>query len=77
MESTNILQKEDDEKISMEEEVCEKKKIWPKLSLGMFWNLSMMIVTIKIKTQLPFIKLHTFFVREFETMKTLLIMSYC
>jgi hypothetical protein len=72
-ESTNILQEEDDENISLEEEVYEEEKE-EDLSLGMFWNLSMMIVTLKLKTQLPFIKLHTLFLRNFGTMRTLLMM---
>jgi hypothetical protein len=35
-----------------------KKKIWFNLSLGMFWNLTKMIVTFKLKTQLSFLKIH-------------------
>jgi hypothetical protein len=46
----------------MEGEVCEEKKekdiVQPKL--GIFWNLSKMIVTLKLKTQLLFMKIHTF-----------------
>jgi hypothetical protein len=44
------------------------------LSLGMFWNLSKMIVTLILKTQLLVMKIHTLLVREFETMTTLFIM---
>jgi hypothetical protein len=42
----------------------------------MFWNLSMMIVTLKFKTQLPFMKLHTLFVRKFGTLTTLPILMH-
>jgi hypothetical protein len=64
MESTNILQEEDDENISMEEEVCEEEKEYicqPKL--GDVLEPLKMKVTLKLKTQFPFMKIHTLLVR--------------
>jgi hypothetical protein len=78
IESKNILQEEDDENTSLEEILYEEEKeedmTHPKLG-DVFEPLNDDSNT-QTQNQLPFIKLHTLFVREFITMRTLFMMMH-